>query len=138
MLYEAPLERTSLDAVLAIKVGDFALGGGVAGSLDLGGNGTKFNLGQDASGTYADGALDISLPYHFAPIVAASWHIPAIAIGASFRGPLSVGLTLDSFDKIALAGNPLNGTTTVEVRGVGGYDPAKIDLGARARRRGLA
>jgi hypothetical protein len=132
VLYEAPLERTSVDAVLAVKVGDFGLGGGVAGSLDLGGNGTNFQLGQDARGTYADAALDVSLPYHFAPIVGAAWHTPAISAGASFRGPLAVDLSLDSIDKVKLAGNPLNGTTIVKVRGVGGYDPAKVDFGASA------
>ncbi len=132
VLYEAPLQRTSVDAVLAVKVGDFGLGGGVAGSLDLGGNGTNFQLGQDARGTYADAALDVSLPYHFAPIVGASWHIPAVALGATFRGPLAVDLTLHSSDQVKLAGNPLNGTTIVKVRGVGGYDPAKVDFGASA------
>jgi hypothetical protein len=135
VLYEAPLERTSLDAVIALKLDDFALGAGLAGSLDLGGNGTNFKLGQDAGGTYADAALDVSLPYHFAPIVGISWHTPAIAVGASFRGPVSVGLALDSDDKIALSGNPLNGTTLVKVRGVGGYDPAKVDFGASASTR---
>lgn len=40
-------------------------------------------------------------------------------------------LTLESLVKVNLGGNPLNGTTTVLVRGASGYDPPRAMLGAR-------
>jgi hypothetical protein len=54
-----------------------------------------------------------------------------LQVGATFRGELSVDLALDSKVDVALQGNPLNGTTTVLVRGASGYDPPRVDLGAR-------
>lgn len=129
--YEAGLGRTTLDLVTAVRWRFLSLGGGVAGALDVGGGGTRFVLGQDASGTYADASTDVELPYRLAPIAGARVDLGPVAVAASFRGALAVDLDLVSDDRIALTDNPLNGTTRVVVRGSSGYDPATVTLGTR-------
>lgn len=129
--YEASLQRMTVDVVGALRYGPLAIGGGVASTLDVGGRGTDFTLGQDANGTYADAATDIELPYHFAPLIGVEVDLGRAAIGAAFHGPLAINLRLESKNEIALADNPLNGTTTVLVTGASGYDPPLIDFGAR-------
>lgn len=129
--YEASLQRMTVDVVGALRYGPLAVGGGVAATLDVGGRGTDFTLGQDANGTYADAATDIELPYHFAPLIGVEVDLGRVALGAAFHGPLAIDLRLESRNEIALTDNPLNGTTTVLVSGASGYDPALIDFGAR-------
>jgi hypothetical protein len=129
--YEASLQRMTIDVVGALRYGPVAIGGGVASTLDVGGRGTDFTLGQDANGTYADATTDIELPYHFAPLIGVEVDLGRAAIGAAFHGPLAIDLRLESRNEIALADNPLNGTTTVLVTGASGYDPPLIDFGAR-------
>ncbi|MDC3955722.1 hypothetical protein [Polyangium jinanense] len=131
--YEAALQRATFDLALALRRGPFALGIGAALALDMGGEGTRFELGQDAEGTYADAASDISLAYRAAPIVGLAVDLGRVAFGASLRGGLGVSVAVDSDVRIALAENPLNGTTQVRVRGVSGYDPARFVFGARAK-----
>ncbi len=130
-LYEAPLQRTSFDLVAAVRLGPISLGGGAALGLSVGGNGTQFNLGQDALGTHADGAVDAALSYRVSPIVGARVDLGRVVVGASFRGPMSLDLALANQAQVQLMGNPLNGTTTVTVSGTNGWDPAVITLGAR-------
>lgn len=131
VLYEAALQRTSFDLVAALRYGRVSIGGGAALGLTVGGNGTQFNLGQDAHGTHADGAVDVALPYRFAPLVGARVDLGRVVVAASFRGAMALDLSLDNKANIALTGNPLNGDTTVRVRGTSGYDPWVVTLGAR-------
>lgn len=131
--YESVLQRATFDLALAARRGPFAVGVGAAFALDMGGSGTSFSLGQDAQGTYADAASDISLDYRAAPIVGLSVDLDRVAFGATYRGALAVGLSVDSNIRIALAENPLNGTTSIAVRGVSGYDPARFAFGAKAK-----
>lgn len=129
--YESVLQRAVFNLAFAARKGPFALGIGAAFALDMGGQGTSFNLGQDAQGTYADAASDISLAYQAAPIVGLSLDLGRVALGATYRGALAVGLAVDSDIRISLAENPLNGTTSIAVRGASGYDPPRFGLGAR-------
>jgi opacity protein-like surface antigen len=129
--YEASLARTSLDTVAALAWRGFSIGGGVSATLDVAGEGTDFTLGQDGSGTYADAATDVELPYRLAPLVGARADLGPVVLGAQFRGALGVDLRLVAVNTIALVDNPLNGSTTVLVNGTSGYDPAVIDIGAR-------
>jgi hypothetical protein len=130
VLYEAPLQRTTFDLVASIRLGPVSLGGGASLGLDVGGGGTSFDLGQDAHGTRADGSVDVTLPYHVTPIAGGRVDVGRVTLGASFRGPMSLALRLDNAAKIDLMDNPLNGTTTVRVRGTNGWDPAVITAGA--------
>ncbi len=130
-LYEAPLQRTAVDIVVAARFGPIAIGGGVASILNIGGKGTRFELGQDAGGPFADAGLDIALPYRFAPIAGIHADFGRVAVGASVRGALAIDLRLDSDIKVTLHDNPLGGTTTVHVNGPSGFDPAVIAAGAR-------
>jgi long-subunit fatty acid transport protein len=131
VLYDASLQRTAFDLAVAVRIGPVSIGGGVAMGLSVGGQGASFNLGQDAHGTNADGSVDVSLPYRFAPIAGVRADLGRVAIAASFRGPVSLGLAFDNRAAVDLKGNPLNGTTLVTVSGTSGYDPAVITLGAK-------
>lgn len=132
-LYEAPLQRTSFDIAVAARYGPLYVGGGVAAGLSVGGDGTRFTIAQDPHGTNADGAVDVSLPYRVAPIFGARADLGRFAFGAMFRGAMALDLRLDNAAKVALEGNPLNGTTLVKVSGTAGYDPAVVTIGARAK-----
>lgn len=131
VMYEASLQRLTLDLAGAVRYGPVAVGGGVALALGVGGPGVDIAVDQDARGPHATGATDIELGYKLAPLVGALVNLGRAQVGASFRGEIAVDLSLRSVVSIALAGNPLNGTTTVLVRGASGYDPARVDLGAR-------
>jgi long-subunit fatty acid transport protein len=131
VLYGASLQRTSFDLAVAVRIGPVSIGGGAAAGLSVGGQGASFDLGQDAHGTNADGSVDVSIPYHLAPILGARADLGRVAIGASFRGPVALDLSFDNRAAIDLSGNPLNGTTTVAVSGTSGYDPAVVTLGAK-------
>ncbi|APR82027.1 Hypothetical protein A7982_07376 [Minicystis rosea] len=131
-LYEAPLQRTTFDVAVAVRYGPLFVGGGVAAGLAVGGEGTRFVLAQDGHGTQADGAVDVALPYRVAPLFGVRADLGRFAFGATFRGAMGLDLRLDNDARIALSGNPLNGTTTVRVSGTAGYDPAVITIGTRA------
>ncbi|MEJ7735431.1 MAG: hypothetical protein WKG00_40375 [Polyangiaceae bacterium] len=129
--YEAALARTVFDAVAAFSFHGLALGGGLTASLDVEGGGTDFELGQDGGGTRADAATDIELPYRLAPLVAARADLGPVKLGARFAGEQGVGLGLRATAVIALVDNPLDGSTTVRVDGVSGWQPARLAVGAR-------
>lgn len=129
-LYEAALQRTSVDFVGSLRYGAVSVGVGVALGLGVAGDGTAFNLEQDATGVRADAAMDVELPYRLAPIIGARLELGRLALGAAFRGASAIDLRLESESRIALEDNPLNGTTRVQVRGASGYEPALVDLGA--------
>lgn len=131
VLYEAPLQRTTVDLAAAVRVGPVAFGAGVAAGLGVGGAGTRFTLGQDGSGTFADAALDVALPYRFAPLFGLRVELGRAVLAAAVRGSTAIDLRLDNTVRIQLSDNPLNGTTAVRVSGPAGYDPATIDIGAR-------
>ena len=131
VLYEAPLQRTTVDFAAAVRIGPVALGGGVAAGLGVGGAGTAFTLGQDAGGTFADAGLDVALPYRFAPLFGIRVELGRATLALAVRGSTTIDLRLDNAVAIRLNDNPLNGTTEVRVRGSAGYDPATIHVGAR-------
>lgn len=133
VLYEAPIQRVTVDLALALRWRWLSIGGGIAAGLSVGGDGTNFDVRQDARGAGASGSIDVALPYRLAPIAGIRADFGRFALGAAFRGPMALDLRLDSLATVALQDNPLNGTTTVRVRGSSGYDPAVITLGARAR-----
>jgi hypothetical protein len=130
VLYGPSLQRTSFDAVAALRIGPVSLGGGASLGLSVGGNGTHFDLGQDSRGTRADGSVDVALPYRASPVLGARVAQGRVALGASFRGPMSLNLGLENAALVAITNNPLNGTTNVAVSGVDGWDPAVVTLGA--------
>lgn len=131
VLYEAALQRLTFDVVGALRYGPVSLGGGASVALGVGGPGVQIDVTQDARGPHAGGSADISLGYKLAPLVGLTARFGRLQVGATFRGDLAVDLALDSAVKVGLQGNPLNGDTAVILRGASGYDPARIDLGAR-------
>lgn len=131
VLYEASLQRMTFDGVLAAGLGPLSIGAGASVVADVGGNGVDFALGQDATGTYADAATDLTLPYHVAPIAGARLDLGKAALALRYRAPIAIDLDLDTRARVAIQANPLDGLTNVAVRGASGYDPATIDLASR-------
>jgi len=130
-LYEAPLQRIGVDFVAAARYKAFALGAGLTLGLDTGGQGARFEIAQDAGGTRGGARLDVALAYRASPLIGLTADLGRAAVGILFRGPMALGLGLDTEARIALKDAPLNGITTVKVSGVSGYDPAILDFGAR-------
>lgn len=131
VLYEPSLQRLTFDLVGAVRYGPLSFGGGASVALAIGGPGVGIDVDEDARGPHAEGQADILLGYKLAPLVGAVLHLGRAQIGASFRGELAVDLDFQSVVRVALEGNPLNGTTTVIVRGASGYAPPLVNLGAR-------
>ena len=131
VLYEPSLQRLTFDLVGAVRYGPVSVGGGASVALAVGGPGIGIDIGEDARGARADGKADISLGYQLAPLAGAVLHLGRAQLGASYRGELAVDLAFESLVRVALEGNPLNGTTTVIVRGASGYTPALVNVGAR-------
>lgn len=129
-LYESALQRTAADLGIALRYRWISIGGGVALGLRVAGNGTSFDLEQDAAGTHGDAAADVELPYLIAPLAGIRLSLGRLAIGATFRGAMAVDMHLDNVTRVALTENPLNGTTTVKVSGTSGFDPARLSAGA--------
>lgn len=125
-LYTAVLQRTVADAVAAFRLGPLSFGGGVSLGLSVGGAGTSFALEQDASGTRAESALDVELPYRIGALLGARAEFGRISFGLSFRSAMAVDISLDNSIRIGLIDNPLQGTTQVNLRGTSGYEPARL------------
>ncbi len=133
LLYEASLQRTTFDTVIGGRYGLLSVGAGTSIGLSVAGNGTRFDLGQDAHGTMATSNVDVSLPLKIAPILGARADFGRVAVGITYRGAMSLDVNLENDATIALQNNPLNGKTQVKVTGSTGYDPATLVGGARVR-----
>ncbi len=131
VLYEPSLQRLTFDLVGAVRYGRVALGIGGSVALSVGGPGVTVDVAEDARGAHAEGSADIDLGYKIAPLFGAVVQLGRLQFGASFRGEIAVDLQLESVVKVALSGNPLNGTTSVFIRGASGYTPPLVNLGAR-------
>ncbi|MEZ4301953.1 MAG: hypothetical protein R3B70_43875 [Polyangiaceae bacterium] len=131
IFYEAEQQRLSFDLAAALRYGPISVGGGASVALGVGGPGVSIDVAQDAAGPRATGATDISLGYRLAPLAGVVAHFGRLQLGASFRGELAVDLSLQTVVKVALDGNPINGVTTVVVSGASGYEPPRVNLGAR-------
>lgn len=129
--YEPAAQRTTADLAIALRVGAISVGLGTAMIVDARGDGVDFVLGQDGNGTYADSKADLSFPYRFAPIAGLNLDLGKLSVGARFRGAQSVDLGLETRADVRVEGNPLNGKTTVGLKGSNGYVPATLDLGVR-------
>lgn len=129
-LYESALQRTAADLGAALRYRWISIGGGVVLGLRVAGDGTSFDVEQDAAGTHGDAAAYVELPYAVAPLAGLRLNLGRLAIGAAFRGAMAVDMQLDNVTRVALTENPLNGTTTVKVSGSSGFDPARLSAGA--------
>lgn len=125
-LYEAVLQRTAAQAIAAFRIGPFSFGGGLGLGLSVAGEGTSFALEQDASGTRAESALDIELPYRFAAIVGARLSLRNFSAGLAFQSAMAVDTVIDNDIRIGLIDNPLQGNTQVSLMGSSGYEPARL------------
>jgi hypothetical protein len=129
--YEAAAHKTTVDAVLALRVGPVSAAVGAVAGAAAGGKGADVALPQDARGPHADGALDVELGYRLAPIVAVAVDLGPAALAFRLRGASSLPASIDSVARVSFRDNPLNGTTSVHVEGDAGYDPPSADLAAR-------
>ncbi len=81
----------------------------MAAGLGVGGTGTRFVLGQDGGGTFADAGLDVALPYRFAPLFGVRFELGRAVLAASVRGSTAIALRLDNAVAIRLEDNPSTG-----------------------------
>lgn len=123
-------QRTTADVALGLRHGRASIGVGASLLMDAVGD-VHFLLGQDGNGTYAEGDASVRLPYRIAPSAGLHVDLGPAAIAGRYRGAQAIGLDLATRTDVTVSGNPLNGTTTVGVRGESGYVPALADLGAR-------
>ncbi len=123
-------QRTTADAVMSARWGVLSVGLGVSVLVSAEGQ-IDFVLGQDGGGTYADGQTDVSLPYEVAPVFGMAADFGAAALAVRYRGAQGIELDLGTRALVDVQGNPLNGSTRVELSGNSGYVPATYDLGAR-------
>lgn len=123
-------QRATADLALALRFDAVSLGVGTSVMANAQGD-VGFLLGQDGNGTYADAHTTVTLPYQLAPTAAASIDLDVAAIAVRYRGAQAIGLSLATRADVQVSGNPLNGTTTVDVAGQSGYVPATWDIGAR-------
>lgn len=133
--WDAGRERASFDGVVAAAHRASGLGVAVGASVTASseGRGADLVLPQDERGPHADGAADVELRYRVAPIVAASWTHDRVALAARYRGATSVPVELPTTTTVRFSDNPLNGVTTVRLRGAASYDPATVTLASRVR-----
>ncbi len=131
-LYDASTQRTAVDFALALRFKALSIGVGTSILAGTSGDGARFQLAQDANGTYADSHTSIDLPYQMAPFAGLGLDLGRVGLGLRVRGPLSLGLRFDSVSTVDVTGSPLNGVTDAEVSGDSGYEPLTAALGARA------
>ncbi len=130
-LYDAAPQRTVADAALALRYHALSVGLGASVLAGTGGDGASFDLAQDANGTYADSRTDIALPIEIAPTAGLALDLGRVGFAARVRGPLSLGVAVNTKARISVNGNPFNGTTIANAAGKSGYEPLTVDLGAR-------
>jgi hypothetical protein len=128
--FDPASQRTTADAVVAIRYAGLSLGVGASLLVSAEGQ-VDFLLGQDGNGTYADGESDVSLPYELTPIAGLAADLGPAALALRYRGAQSVDLDLGTKAMVEVQGNPLNGVTHVAVSGASGYVPATVDASAR-------
>ncbi len=133
--WDAGRERASFDGVVAVahRAWGVAVAVGASVTASSEGRGADLVLPQDERGPHADGAADVELRYRVAPILAASWTRERVALAARFRGATSIPVELPTTTTVRFTDNPLNGVTTVRLRGVVSYDPATVTVASRLR-----
>ncbi|MCS6898431.1 MAG: hypothetical protein RMJ98_01415 [Myxococcales bacterium] len=131
--YEASTAKSTLDLVAAIGG---RLRGAVGVSLGAGteGPGVNVTLAQDSRGVRSDGALDLSVTYRFAPVLALAFRPDdAFTAALRLRGARSFHTDLNATTGVTFRDNPLSGMTQVRLQGDAAYDPLLIDLGISER-----
>lgn len=123
-------QRTTAEAVMSARWGVLSVGVGVSVLVSAEGQ-IDFVLGQDGSGTYADGQTDVSMPYEVAPVFGMAADFGPAALAIRYRGAQAIEVDLATHAMVDVQGNPLNGITRVDLSGASGYVPATFDVGAR-------
>lgn len=127
--FDPASQRTTMDAVLALRLGWLSIG--VGGEVFVSAQGdVDFVLGQDANGTYADGEAQVTLAYDVTWLAGLTMDLGAAKLGLRYRGAQALDVDLSTLATVDVQGNPLNGTTKVRIVGRSGYVPATVDLGA--------
>lgn len=133
--WDSGRERAAFDGVAAVahRASGIAVALGASVTASSEGRGVDLVLPQDERGPHADGSADIELRYRVAPIAAASWDAESVALAVRYRGATSIPVELPTTSTVRFSDNPLNGVTTVRIRGTASYDPATVTLAARVR-----
>jgi hypothetical protein len=130
-LYDASPQRTVANFALALRYKALSLGVAASVIAGTGGEGARFQLAQDAQGTYVDSRTGIDLPYQLTAVAGLGLDLGPAGMALRVQGPRSLGLHFDSVATVDVQGSPLNGVTDAEVTGDSGYEPLTVALGAR-------
>ena len=129
VLLDNDVDRIVVNPTAALRIGRFAIGGGVTLLSDAAGNGIEFTVGATPGGKpVSEASLDVALPSRAAPLVGAMVEVfPGFRVGASYRGELDLRLRLDILAHVQVPGG---GDTIISIRALNFYTPRKLSFGA--------
>lgn len=131
--YEAAAAKATLDLVAAVG-GRLRGAAGVSVGAGTEGPGVDVTLAQDGRGVRSDGAVDLSVTYRLAPVLALAYRPDdEFSAAVRLRGARSFRAALDAATAVTFRDNPLSGVTRVQLRGDAAYDPLLVDLGLSER-----
>ena len=131
--YEAAAAKATLDLVAAVG-GKLRGAAGVSVGAGTEGPGVDVVLAQDGRGVRSDGAVDLSVTYRLAPVLALAFRPDDdFSVALRLRGARSFRAALDAATAVTFRDNPLSGVTRVQLRGDAAYDPLLVDLGLSER-----
>ncbi len=131
--YEAAAAKATLDLVAAVG-GKLRGAAGVSVGAGTEGPGVDVTLAQDGRGVRSDGAVDLSVTYRLAPVLALAFRPDDdFSVALRLRGARSFRAALDAATAVTFRDNPLSGVTRVQLRGDAAYDPLLVDLGLSER-----
>jgi long-chain fatty acid transport protein len=122
--------RVVVEPVAAIAYGDrLAIGAGASVLADARSHAIVFDVGVVAGDKVGEAQLDIELPVRLAPLLGV-WGRPhpRIALGATFRGELSLDLFLDILANVQVEG-VVTGDALVSLRASNYFTPARATAG---------
>jgi hypothetical protein len=125
------LHHLVAQVVGSLRIGRYvAVGGGAYLLADASGDGIQFDVGVVNGAKTGSGSLNVSLPLRAAAILGVLISPrPWLRFGATWRGPLDLGLSLDVLTRVDVAG-AITGDALISLRAVDLYTPHTVTFGA--------
>lgn len=121
-------QRIVVEPVAAVAFGNVAIGAGASLLADAHSNDLTFDVGVVSGQKQGRANVDVALPVRAAPLVGAWWRPSRfVELGATFRGELSIDLSLDITANV-LVPSVVTGDVTVALRSVSNYSPMRAAL----------
>lgn len=122
--------RIVIEPVTSLRIGRYlALGLGASMFADAAGDGVNFNVGVVSGEKVGESAIDFGLPIKGTPLVGVLvTPTPAVRIGATYRGQLSLDLALDILANVSVAG-VVTGDALIALRATNYFTPQRVTGG---------